>query len=240
MYDWLIFIALLIGAYLLGSIPLAYLIPKWTRGIDLREYGSGNVGFTNVAASTSKWLAIPVLVFDIGKGALAVLAARWLGFSLPLQGIIGIAAITGHNWPVFLKFNAGRGLLTTIGVVVALVPKAGVVLTLIALLGIPFHILALTSMICVFLISLVSWFSTIPPFDWLIGTSLVNDSLSMALVFFAIWLLMSIRRLTVPYSSLANTVSTGQLIVNRLLFDRDIRDRKAWLNRTPAGESQKK
>jgi acyl phosphate:glycerol-3-phosphate acyltransferase len=240
MYDWLIFIALLIGAYLLGSIPLAYLIPKWTRGIDLRKFGSGNVGFTNVAASTSKWLALPVLIFDVGKGALAVFIVRWLGYSLPLQGIAGFAAITGHNWPVFLKFNAGRGLLTTIGVVVALVPKAGVVLTLIALLGIPFHILSLTSLVCVFLISLVSWFSTIPPFDWLIGTSLVNDRLSMALVFFAIWLLMSIRRLTAPYSSLANTVSTGQLIMNRLLFDRDIRDRKAWLNRTPAGESQKK
>lgn len=240
MLEWLIFTALLIGAYLFGSIPLAYLLPKWTRGIDLRKYGSGNVGFTNVAASTSKWLAIPVLIFDVGKGALAVFVARWLGFSLPLQGIVGIAAIAGHNWPVFLKFSAGRGLLTTVGVALAMLPKAAGVLILIALLGIPFHILSLTSLVCVFLGILIIWFSTVPPLDWLIGTSLGNDRLFMTLVFFALWLLMPIRRLTVPRSSLAKTVSTGSLIFNRFFFDRDIRDRKAWLTRTPEGEQQPK
>ena len=54
-------------------------------------------------ATTSTWLGIPVLIFDLGKGALAVYAARWLGLPLYLQGIVGLAAILGHNWPVFLN-----------------------------------------------------------------------------------------------------------------------------------------
>ena len=233
MSELLIFAALLIGAYLLGSVPLAFWVVKWARGIDLREYGSGNVGFTNVAASTSIWLAIPVLIFDVGKGALAVYITRWLGFSLPLQGIVGIAAVAGHNWPVFLNFNAGRGLMTTIGVVLALVPKAAGVLILISFLGIPFHLLSLTSLVCVFMVTLVIWFSTLPPFDWLTGVPLGNDRLAMTMVFLALWLVTVIRRITVPPSSLSQTVSPGRLIFNRFVFDRDISDRKAWLNRTP-------
>jgi len=240
MLEWLIFTALLIGAYLFGSIPLAYLLPKWTRGIDLRKYGSGNVGFTNVAASTSKWLAVPVLIFDLSKGALAVFAAKWLGLSLPLQSLVGIAAVAGHNWPVFLNFNAGRGILTTVGVALALTPKAAVVLVLLSFTGIPFHLLSLTATICIFLLSVVTWFSTLPPFDWLIGISLGNQRLAMTLIFFTLWLLTPIRRISVPRSSLAKTVSTGSLIFNRFFFDRDIRDRKAWLTRTPEGEQQPK
>jgi len=236
MSDWLIFFGLLIGAYLFGSIPLAYLLAKWIRGIDLREYGSGNVGFTNVAAWTSKWLALPVLIFDVGKGVLAVFVSRWLGFSLPLQGLVGIAAVAGHNWPIFLNFNAGRGLLTTIGVVLALVPKAAGVLILISFVGIPFHLLSLTSLVCVFMVTLISWFSTVPPFDWLIGASLGSERLAMTLVFLVLWLVTAIRRITVPPSSLSKTVSPSRLVINRLLFDRDIQDREAWLHRTPGRE----
>jgi len=229
---WLNFIALIVGAYLLGSIPLAFLITKWARGIDLREYGSGNIGFTNVAASSSVWLAIPVLIFDVGKGILAVFIARWLGFPLAFQGIVGIAAVAGHNWSVFLKFNAGRGLLTTIGVIVALVPKAAGILILLSFIGLPFHLIAFTSLICVFMVSIVSWFSIMPPFDWLIG-DIQSERLAITLVFLALWLVTVTRRITVPLTSLSHSVSRPRLLWNRFLFDRDISDRKIWLNRTP-------
>ena len=63
------FILLLLVAYLLGSVPSAYLIAKWTRGIDIRQYGSGNVGASNISTVVSKRWAIPVTIFDIGKGA---------------------------------------------------------------------------------------------------------------------------------------------------------------------------
>jgi acyl phosphate:glycerol-3-phosphate acyltransferase len=235
--SWVIFIVLLIGAYLLGSVPLAFLIPKWTRGIDLRQYGSGNIGFTNVAASTSTWLAIPVLIFDVGKGFLAVMVARWLGFSLALQGIAGIASVAGHNWSIFLKFNAGRGLLTTIGVIVALVPKAAGILILLSLTGIPFHLLSLTSLICVFSVTFISWFSFVPPFEWLAG-NIQSERLALTLVFLALWLVTVTRRVTVPLSPLSHTVSKGRLLLNRFLFDRDISDRKLWLNRNPKDSSE--
>ncbi len=63
------FISLAIGAYLLGSVPSAYLVARWRRGIDIRQHGSGNVGAANVMASVSKWWSIPVTLFDSGKGA---------------------------------------------------------------------------------------------------------------------------------------------------------------------------
>ena len=142
-----VFSLLCIGAYLLGSIPAAYIVAKRARGIDLQKYGSGNVGFSNLAASTSKWLAVPVFIFDLGKGALAVFAAVWVGLPLPLQAVVGLFAVAGHNWPVFLKFNGGRGILTSVGVALVLFPRLAVVLVALSFLGIPFHLLSLTSLI---------------------------------------------------------------------------------------------
>lgn len=234
-----IFILLCIGSYLCGSIPAAFLIAKWARGIDLRKYGSGNVGFSNLATSASIWLAIPVLVFDAGKGALAVFAAKWLGLPLPLQAVVGIFAVVGHNWPVFLKFSAGRGILTIVGVGIALVPKLGIVLVLLSFIGIPFRLLALTSLIAIFFLPVLTWFSTIPPFIWLIGNPLGGDRLVMTLIFFALWLLVPLRRLTIPRSPLAASISTGGLILNRLLYDRDIRDRKTWIRRNSEEKEEK-
>jgi glycerol-3-phosphate acyltransferase PlsY len=227
------FVLLLIGAYLLGSVPLAYLIGKWARGIDLRQYGSGNVGMTNLMATTSIWLGIPVLFFDLGKGVLAVYAARWLGFPLYLQGIVGLAAIIGHNWPVFLNFNAGRGVLATVGVGLAMEPLMAVILVAFSFIGIPFHQLPITALIAILLLSVTAWFSTAPVLSTLYIYPLGDARLAVALVFFAIFLLTPIRRLTAPLSSLSKTVSRRELLVNRLLFDRDIRNREIWVSQTP-------
>jgi glycerol-3-phosphate acyltransferase PlsY len=109
------FVLLLLGAYLLGSVPAAYLAARWSRGIDIRQYGSGNIGVSNLWRSTSKWLAMPVIIFDFGKGMLLVWIAQLLGLGIDQQVAIGLAAIIGHNWPVFLRFSGGRGLLTTLG-----------------------------------------------------------------------------------------------------------------------------
>jgi acyl phosphate:glycerol-3-phosphate acyltransferase len=227
------FVLLLIGAYLLGSIPLAYFIGKWARGIDLRKYGSGNVGMTNLMTTTSVWLGIPVLIFDLGKGALAVYAARWLGLPLYMQSIVGLGAIIGHNWPVFLNFNAGRGVLTTVGVALAFEPLMTVILVVIAFIGIPFHQLPITALFSIFLVPVTFWFSTAPVLNTLCTYPLGDGRLAVTLVFFVIFLLVPIRRLTVPLSSLSKTVSRRELLVNRFLFDRDIRNRKAWISQSP-------
>jgi glycerol-3-phosphate acyltransferase PlsY len=229
--QYFVFVLLLICSYLLGSIPTAYLLAKWAKGIDLRNYGSGNVGFTNLASSTSKWLAIPAFIFDVGKGALGIYVTRWLGLPLYMQGAVGIAAVIGHNWPVFLNFSAGRGVLTLVGAMLALEPKLAVFLVLLSFLGIPFHVLATTATISIFLATVMTWFSTTPVISWFFKAPLGDDKLTMTLIFFCLWLIIVIRRLTVPFSSYAREISRGELIINRFFLDRDIRNRELWLHR---------
>jgi glycerol-3-phosphate acyltransferase PlsY len=231
--QYVVLIGLMVIAYLLGSIPAAYLVAKWAKGIDLRKYGSGNVGFTNLAASTSRWLAIPVLIFDLGKGTLAVYIAKWAGLPLYMQALVGVAAIAGHNWPVFLGFNAGRGVLTSIGVVFGLVPKLAPFLVVLSFVGIPFHLLPVTALICIFLLPVLTWFSNMPVVNWFFISPLGGERLAVTLVCFILWILVPVRRMTVPVSSVSKSVSRGELLFNLVFFDRDIRDRQAWLQRSP-------
>ena len=101
---------------------MAYLVVKWRYGTDLRKHGSGQVGGSNVFRTFSKPWGVLVGIFDAAKGALMVWIAHLLGFGLPFEIGIGLAVITGHNWPVFLNFNAGRGIATTAGVAFYLFP----------------------------------------------------------------------------------------------------------------------
>ncbi len=221
------FIFLAIGAYLLGSVPAAYLIAKWSRGIDVRQYGSGNVGTANVFTVASKRWSIPVIIFDLGKGLLPVYVAQLLQLPVYQQVIVGMAAISGHNWPVFLRFNGGRGVLTTLGIVFAFAPWLGLVLLAIAVAFLPFGKFAFGTLLALTMLPTFSWFLA-EPFG-------ITKSRNLTIGFAAILLLAIFRRLTAPRTSFTDTVSTRQLIINRVLLDRDIRDRKAWIGRTPPG-----
>ncbi len=216
---------LTLGAYLLGSVPAAYLAARWSRGIDIRQCGDGNVGSTNLMRLTSKRIAIPVIIFDLGKGALMVWAAQLVGLDITQQVTVGIAAIIGHNWPVFLRFNGGRGIFTTLGIIFILVPRPwlGLIALIIAYGMAPFRQLALGTIIAV---------ASLPIFSWLLPQLFgIEKPLPIALGFVAIFLLVVIRRLTAPRTIFTASVTLRQLLVNRLLFDRDIRDRKAWIDR---------
>jgi glycerol-3-phosphate acyltransferase PlsY len=213
------FVLLLIGGYLLGSVPAAYLAAKWSRGIDIRRHGSGNVGAANVLATGSRWASIAVIIFDLGKGMLPVYIAQLLGLPAYQQVIIGLATIIGHNWPVFLGFSGGRGLLTIVGVVFILSPWLALILVAFAFAWTPFRQFAPGTLCAVILLPILSWF--------------LREPLAMILGFLAMLLVVVIRRLTAPRSSLTASVPTPQLLLNRLLFDRDIRDREAWLRRQP-------
>ena len=223
---------LILGAYLLGSVPAAYLAAKWFRGIDIRRFSDGNVGATNLLRLTSKRIAIPVIIFDVGKGAMMIWAAQLLGLDITQQVTVGLAAIIGHSWPVFLRFNGGRGMLTTLGVVSILVPWLGLIALIIAYSMAPFRQLALGTIIAVASLPIFSWF-----LPQLFG---IEKPLPITLGFVAIFLLAVIRRLTAPRTIFTASVSRGQLFVNRLLFDRDISDRDAWVNRRPAEQQEKK
>ncbi len=119
----------LIVSYLLGSIPTAFLVGGAVKKIDIRKYGSGNVGATNVFRVVGKKWGIAVLIFDALKGALAVfLVPRFFSqtsASLFLTSLLcGIAAIAGHTWTIWLGFKGGKGVAASAGVFLALAPKA--------------------------------------------------------------------------------------------------------------------
>lgn len=131
-----IIISLLAG-YFLGAIPFGLIIGKLVRGIDIREYGSGNIGFTNVLRNVGAKAGAVTLVCDIGKGAIpTLLAAVIVGdstaeigpFTLDDQGaqvIAAVAAVIGHNWSIYLKFQGGKGVDTTLGGLIAMSPLVG-------------------------------------------------------------------------------------------------------------------
>lgn len=113
----------IVGSYLIGSIPFSYLLPRWLKGIDIRKSGTKNVGAANVYLTCGLLPCLMAGALDIGKGAAAVLIAK--SFVLPeaVTLIAGLAAIIGHIRPVFLGFGGGKGVATTCGVLVSLVPK---------------------------------------------------------------------------------------------------------------------
>ncbi len=224
-------VLLVVAAYLAGSIPSAYLAVKWARGIDIRRHGTGNVGAANVLKLTNKWLAIAVTVADIGKGALMVWLAQLAGLGAAGQAAVGVVAIIGHNWPVFLNFRGGRGIFTSLGVITVQAPLIGLIMLVGPYLFAPVRQLALGVFLLLFSLPFLSWFLSQP-----LG---VEERLPITLGFIALSLVAFFRRLVVPRTELSQSISPVRLYINRLLFDRDISDRKAWINRKPTGQERK-
>jgi glycerol-3-phosphate acyltransferase PlsY len=110
--------------YLLGSIPTGLLVGRFARGIDIREYGSGNTGFTNVLRTAGlRWGAV-ALLGDLAKGVIPVVVARLLSDEPYVQAVAGLAAVAGHDWPVFAGFRGGRGVATSFAAALAMNPIA--------------------------------------------------------------------------------------------------------------------
>ncbi|QQE77798.1 glycerol-3-phosphate 1-O-acyltransferase PlsY [Alicyclobacillus sp. SO9] len=114
----MVFAVGVILSYLIGSLSFSTIIGRIVAHIDIRQHGSGNAGATNTLRVLGVKWAILVLVLDIAKGVVVVLAAsRWFPNTSPLfLYSCGIAVIVGHNWPVFFRFKGGKGVATTIGV----------------------------------------------------------------------------------------------------------------------------
>jgi len=114
---WLTLGLIVVGGYLLGSIPFGMIATRLGGAGDIRKIGSGNIGATNVLRSGRKDLAAITLIGDAGKGVVAVLLARWLtNDNAAAVALAGGAAFVGHLFPVWLKFNGGKGVATFSGV----------------------------------------------------------------------------------------------------------------------------
>jgi acyl phosphate:glycerol-3-phosphate acyltransferase len=124
----LLIAALLIGSYILGSIPFGLLIVNAFRGIDIRKYGSGNIGTTNVLRTAGRGPAVLVFITDVSKGLVPVIAAQHLSPGMPWMPVLaGLCAMVGHTTSIFLRFQGGKGAATGLGVYLGLNPMAAAI-----------------------------------------------------------------------------------------------------------------
>ncbi|NLE99461.1 MAG: glycerol-3-phosphate acyltransferase [Anaerolineales bacterium] len=217
--SWKVFF-LVVGSYLLGSIPTAYLAGRGLRQIDVRRYGSGTVSGSMVYEHVARWAVVPVGLFDVAKAAVPT----WLGlrWGLGPRGalLVGMAAIMGHNWPVFLRFTGGRGLACFLGVLLVLFPwGAAWMLGALAagwLLGdsAPWALAGL---------------ATLP----LLARSLDDLAIGApaALMMLALTLVKRLEANRRPLPEPGN--DRRRVIVRRLFLDRDIASHRDWLQRRP-------
>jgi glycerol-3-phosphate acyltransferase PlsY len=126
------YLAAIVIGYFLGSFPSGYVVGR-LRGIDVRQWGSGRLGGTNVLRSAGPWAAIVAVLGDVAKGVVAVFVARALVGSPSAEVLAGLAAIVGHDFSIFLRFSGGRGVATTLGALGALYLPASLIFALLGL-----------------------------------------------------------------------------------------------------------
>lgn len=212
-------------AYLIGAVPTAYIIARLVKGVDIRRYGSGQVGGTNLVRCAGKVWLVPVGLFELlVKGASPVLLAQyWLGLdrgSLELV-VAPLLALAGHNWSVFLNLHGGRGIAVAVGALLALSP------------------LLLAGFLAVFG---VGWLITRSAGIWtLVGLGLLPVWAALAaepvvIIWYCVVLLalVVLKRLLSDGASLpVGGSARRQVLLNRLFLDRDIADRDEWVRREP-------
>lgn len=212
--------ATIAASYLIGSVPIPYLTGRLTKGIDVRQVGSGNVGASNVWQSVSKALVVPVGVAQIAQGLAAVLIAKAVGQGDGGQAAAGIAVLIANDWNPWLRFAGGRGVGQTIGVLLALAPWALAAFVVVSLLGVAMK--------------------AIPQF---VGLALLATPIAAAIagqpapivggcaVLAVIAMLKRVLANGVPDASCRRP---GVWLI-RLVYDRDLRDREAWIRRGLGG-----
>jgi glycerol-3-phosphate acyltransferase PlsY len=173
-------IAAVVIAYLVGAIPTSFIVVRLARGIDLRTVGSGNLGATNLYRQLGWRYAVPVAVFDMLKGAFPVaVVAPWVGLGLVGSVALGMVAVLGHVYSVFVSFKGGKGVATGGGIILGLAPWA-------------------------FVISLVLWLLVV----WLSGYVSLGSIVAALSLPPAVWLLHPDRReLVLPVAMLALLVT---------------------------------
>ena len=214
-------IGIVLLAYLIGSIPMAYVMGRAGKKIDIRRYGSGNVGASNIWVHVGKRAAIPLGTFDvIVKGAFPVYLAQALDTSNWIAVMAGLATVAGHNWSLYLKLTGGRGITVTLGVLLVLAWKVLAALVLVALVG---WLISRSTALWVG-ISMV----LIPAWSVVFG-----EPLSVTVLCVALLLIVAAKRLMSNRGAVVQGIPWRRKIVQRLLYDRDVASRDEWVYRTP-------
>jgi glycerol-3-phosphate acyltransferase PlsY len=211
-------LALILAGYLLGSISPTFLAARLRNGIDLRRYGSGNVGSSNLGEQLGPAWAIGIGTLDFAKGLAPVLITRLWGFDLAISVFVGIAAVIGHDWSLFLKLTGGRGMGTAIGVLVALDVRLAVLLFVV--LGISWitNQGAPGSAVGLILLTPGAWFIRDAP-------EIISGCAALALV-------VALKRLEANRMPLpADPRERMKVLLRRLWMDRDVPSGQAWETR---------
>jgi len=220
---------LYIFSYLVGSIPTAYLIARLVKKVDLRRYGSGNVGSSNLFYHVGRKWVVPLGLFEVLiKGALPVWTGHYLLGLDRSSGLLMVApllAITGNNWSVFLRLQGGRGIAVASGTLLGLSPLILVLAFAVAVGG---WAITRSSGVWV-LIALV----LLPVWAVLSG-----DPLAISLYCVGLLALVVLKRLVSNWTPLPKDLPRRKVLVNRLLRDRDVDDRAQWMDRVPESNSE--
>lgn len=211
-------VLVIIFGYLLGSISSAYLAGRWLKGIDLRRYGSGTVSGTGVYQHVSKWAVVLVGLFDVGKGAFPTWLGLRLGLGLPVALAAGLAAVVGHNWPLYLGFKGGRGLGTMGGMLLVVFPGGAFWLAVPLGLGRLFRYTGVGGLVGVAALPFLSWITEQPQ-------AVAWACLGMLLI--TVVKRLEANRLPLPPSG----AERRQVLMRRLFFDRDVGSREVWTER---------
>lgn len=211
---------LIVGAYLVGSIPTGYLAAQLLKGIDLRRYGSGTPTGSMVYEHVARWAVVPVGLFDLGKAALPTWLALQLNLGMDVAIAAGLAAVAGHNWPVFLGFTGGRGLSGFLGVLVVVFPLGAVWLLAFLLVGWRLGDSTVWTL---------AGLATLPIFSWTVdGPAIVPVAVGAMLLLTLAKRLEANRRPLPPPGP-----DRRRVLVRRMLFDRDVSSHRDWIRRTP-------
>ena len=220
---------LYIFSYLVGAVPTAYIIARLVKGIDLRGYGSGNVGASNLFHHVGKKWVVPLGLFEVLiKGALPIWTGQYLLGLERSSGLLMAApllAITGNNWSIFLRLQGGRGIAVAGGTLLGLSPLILVPAFVVVAVG--GWALTRSSGIWV-LIALV----LLPVWAVLRG-----DPLSISLYCVGLLALVVLKRLVSNWTPLPEDLPRKKVLMNRLLLDRDVADRAQWVDRVPESKS---
>lgn len=214
-------VVLILLGYLSGSVPTAYIVGRLIGHIDVRDYGSGNPGASNVWMQLGKSIGFLVGIFDIlVKGTLPVIIAMNAIDNDLFIICVGLAAVIGHNWSIYMKFSGGRGIAVAAGALLALYPPLFLISFLTACVG---HLVFRNGGMWVG-IALVA----LPFWALLLGAS------TETLIFcFMLIPILAVKRLF-PGSRSANAgVSGFSMYINRLIYDRDTKSREDWIRRSP-------
>ena len=114
-------------SYLIGAVPLGLVLVRVIKGVDIRDYGSGKIGASNVLRLVGVPAAVLVFAFDAGKGIIAILLVKAMGDAVWAEAAAAFAALVGHNWSAFIRFSGGRGVSTGLGALFIMAPLWGLV-----------------------------------------------------------------------------------------------------------------